>query len=97
MTAMPYRRAADNPLTPALRTLLETAISLRTTNNRTLAEALICSEETVKSGFRRISLLLDTHSRAEALLCALLNGWIRLPPPVENRPVSAFAFGRNPG
>lgn len=66
------------PLTPALRTLLETAVTLRTTNNQVLAEALVCSEETIKSGFRRISLLLDTHSRAESLLYALLSGWVQV-------------------
>jgi hypothetical protein len=74
------------PLTPALRTLLETAVALRTTNNQVLAQALGCSEETIKSGFRRTSLLLDTHSRAESLLCALLNGWVHVPSPINLSP-----------
>ena len=81
MSAFPSVKTQRCPLTPALRTLLETEIALRTTNNQALAEALICSEETVKSGFRRISMLLDTHSRAESLLHALLQGWVRVPPP----------------
>jgi DNA-binding NarL/FixJ family response regulator len=66
------------PLTPALRGLLEAAVTLGTTNNRALAEHLICSEETVKSNFRRISLLLDNRNRAEAVLLALSKGWIEL-------------------
>jgi DNA-binding NarL/FixJ family response regulator len=64
------------PLTPALRQLLEASVTLGTTNNKVLAEYLFCSEETVKSGFRRISLTLDTHSRTETLLRAIMSGWI---------------------
>ena len=78
--AAPYNRPHRNcPLTPALRTLLEATIVVGTTNNRTLAERLVCSEETVKSNFRRINQLLDTHNRAEAVLIALSHGWICLP------------------
>lgn len=68
-------------LTPALRSLVETALALRTTNNRRLADALVCSEETVKSGFRRLSCQLNTHSRSETLLLLLLCGAIPLPTP----------------
>jgi DNA-binding NarL/FixJ family response regulator len=64
------------PLTPALRQLLEASVYLGTTNNKVLAEHLFCSEETVKSGFRRISLTLDTHSRTETLLKAITAGWV---------------------
>jgi DNA-binding NarL/FixJ family response regulator len=68
------------PLTPALRQLLEASVVLGTTNNKVLAEYLFCSEETVKSGFRRISVTLDTHSRTETLLRAIMQGWINPSP-----------------
>jgi DNA-binding NarL/FixJ family response regulator len=64
------------PLTPALRQLLEASVTLGTTNNKVLAEYLFCSEETVKSGFRRISVTLNTHSRTETLLRAIMQGWV---------------------
>ncbi len=79
------RRRKTSPLTPALTGLLEAAVTLGTTNNQVLAEYLICSGETVKSNFRRISLLLDTHNRAEAVLIALSKGWIELKR--ENAPI----------
>ncbi|WP_395138133.1 hypothetical protein [Armatimonas sp.] len=76
MSTQPNRQTTSCPLTPALKTLLETAVALRTTNNKTLAEYLCVSEETVKSGFRRIGQQLETHSRSETLLHALLSGWV---------------------
>lgn len=63
-------------LTPALQRLLETSLRLETTNNRQLAETLECSGETIKSGFRRLAVLLQTHSRSESLLKAIRHGWI---------------------
>jgi DNA-binding NarL/FixJ family response regulator len=80
-----FGRSVLCPLTPALRGLLEAAVTLGTTNNRNLAQYLICSEETVKSNFRSISVLFDTHNRAEAVLIALSRGWIELKR--ENTPV----------
>lgn len=65
-----------NP-TPALLKLLATAIALETTNNRRLALKLECSEETVKSNFRRLATLLETHSRSETLLQAIARGWVK--------------------
>lgn len=79
-----FRRG--DTLTPALRCLVETALLLRTTNNRRLAVALVCSEETVKSGFRRLSCQLNTHSRAETLLHLLLCGAVHLPDPPGRHP-----------
>ncbi len=82
------------PLTPALITLLEAAVLLRTTNNKSLSEYLSVSEEAVKSGFRRIGQLLDTHSRSEALLHALLSGWISPKPmiiPCQRGTLSFYA------
>lgn len=81
---MTYLSTSRNgcPLTPALKNLLETSLTLKTTNNRILAEHLCVSEETIKSGFRRIGQVLETHSRSEALLQALWSGWVRL----ENLP-----------
>jgi DNA-binding CsgD family transcriptional regulator len=79
MSIQPNRTVASCPLTPALKNLLETAIALRTTNTKALAEHLCVSDETIKSSFRRIGQMLDTHSRSETLLHALLSGWV-LPP-----------------
>lgn len=76
MSTQPNRTMTGCPLTPALKNLLETAVQLRTTNNKILAEHLCVSEETIKSGFRRIGQELDTHSRSETLLHALLQGWV---------------------
>ncbi|WP_394793094.1 hypothetical protein [Armatimonas sp.] len=64
------------PLTPSLLRLLEVAVTLGTTNNKELAEHRKCSEETIKSGFRRINALLGTHSRSEAVLRTISHGWI---------------------
>ena len=72
----PFTQNEGCPLTPALRHLLETSLYLGTTNNKTLADYLYCSEETIKSGFRRISVTLETHSRTETLLKAMSCGWI---------------------
>jgi DNA-binding NarL/FixJ family response regulator len=76
MSTQPIRRTTACPLTPALKSLLEAAVALGTTNNKILAQHLCVSEETIKSGFRRISQTLNTHSRSETLLLALLRGWI---------------------
>jgi DNA-binding CsgD family transcriptional regulator len=93
MSLQPNRTHARCPLTPALKTLLETAIELRTTNNKILAERLCVSEETVKSSFRRMGQLLDTHSRSETLLHALLSGWV-LPPSLPIQGQTVFAAPR---
>lgn len=76
MSTQPNRTTTTCPLTPALKNLLETAVLLRTTNNKILADHLCVSEETVKSGFRRIGQQIQTHSRSETLLHALLQGWV---------------------
>jgi DNA-binding NarL/FixJ family response regulator len=57
--------------------LLAAAIALETTNNRKLAAHLECSEETVKSSFRRLAVLMETHSRSETLLQAIARGWVK--------------------
>ncbi len=76
MSRQPYRTITTCPLTPALKGLLEASVILRTTNNKALADHLCVSEETIKSGFRRMGQLLETHSRSETLLHALLSGWV---------------------
>ncbi|WP_309689912.1 hypothetical protein [Armatimonas sp.] len=76
MSTQPNRTMMSCPLTPALKNLLETAVLLRTTNNKILADYLCVSEETIKSGFRRIGQQMNTHSRSETLLHALLQGWV---------------------
>jgi DNA-binding CsgD family transcriptional regulator len=93
MSTQPNRTRLHCPLTPALKTLLETAVELRTTNNKALAEKLCVSEETIKSGFRRMGQLLDTHSRSETLLHALLSGWV-LPPSLPTQGQTVFATPR---
>ena len=67
-------------LTPALQALLDASMTLGTTNNKILAQHLSVSQETVKSGFRRIGVVLETHSRSETLLRALQHGWVAAPP-----------------
>lgn len=64
------------PLTPALLHLLEDTIALGTTNNKKLAEHRNCSEETIKSIFRRINALLSTRSRSEAVIKTITCGWV---------------------
>lgn len=76
MSRQPNPTTYTCPLTPALKGLLEAAVALRTTNNKALADHLCVSEEAVKSGFRRMGQLLETHSRSETLLHALLSGWV---------------------
>lgn len=78
MSTQPNRTTTTCPLTPALKNLLETAVLLRTTNNKVLAAHLGVSGETIKSGFRRIGQQIETQSRSETLLHALLQGWVVL-------------------
>lgn len=81
-------------LTPALQALLDASMALGTTNNKVLAGHLCVSQETVKSGFRRIGLALGTHSRSETLLRALQNGWVLPPTPRPESESRHPALGR---
>jgi DNA-binding NarL/FixJ family response regulator len=64
------------PLTPALLEVLQTAVHLRTTHTGRLATALNRAPNTIRSEYYRICQILSTHSRSEAVLVALANGWI---------------------
>lgn len=69
------------PLSPCLLGLLQLCVDLKSTKDRKLAEHLCLSPETVKTEFKRIGQVLDTHDRFEAIMMAWENGWIRLSPP----------------
>ena len=73
------------PLIPALLRLLQEAVSLGTTNNKELASARGCPEETIKSMFYRINTALGTHSRSEAILKAIAHKWVQIKD--ENAPI----------
>jgi DNA-binding NarL/FixJ family response regulator len=64
------------PLSPALLRLLQDAVALGTTNNKQLANYRGCPEETIKSLFYRINVVLGTKSRSEAILQTISNNWI---------------------
>jgi DNA-binding NarL/FixJ family response regulator len=85
-------KQVEPKLTPALRRLLEMSLRLETTKNKQLALALECSEETIKSGFRRLAILLETHSRSESLLKAIRRGWIHPEVPRSASGASARSF-----
>jgi hypothetical protein len=68
----------DCPLTPALLRLLQDPVYLGITNNKELASARGCPEETIKSMFYRINTILGTHSRSEAILKAIAHKWVQI-------------------
>jgi DNA-binding NarL/FixJ family response regulator len=65
-------------LTPRLIYMLQLALHLGTTNNKEIALYLDCSEQTVKSNFRRISIVLHTKNRSESLLKAIRLGLVKI-------------------
>lgn len=69
------------PLSPALILLLQACVDARCIRNKTLADRLCLSPQTVHSNFRRIAEALGTHDRFEAICIAYENGWIRFAPP----------------
>lgn len=66
-----------NPLTPALRKLLEHCLILKTTNTKVLAVYLNRSPETIRTEFQRILVILNVHCRYAALKTAQDEGWVR--------------------
>lgn len=64
-------------LTPALYTLLETCLEMKTTNTKVLAARLCRSPATIRTEFQRILTFMDVHCRYEALRRAEENGLIR--------------------
>ena len=67
---------SKNPLTPALRKLIETCIELKTTETRRLASHLNRSPATVRTEFQRIFVVLHVHCRYEAVITAENKGWL---------------------
>jgi len=81
------------PLSCALVGLLQTCVDAKCIKNKTLADLLCLSPDTVHTNFRRIAEALGTHDRFEAIYIAYENGWIRFAPPppppqpaAENQP-----------
>jgi hypothetical protein len=66
-----------NPLTPALRELLRTSRSLRTTDSKILAAHLNRSPATIRTEFQRILAAMNVHSRYAALSTAEACGWLQ--------------------
>ena len=66
----------NNPLTPALRNLMEACLILKTTDAGTLATHLNRSPTTIRTQFQRILVLMDVHSRYTALKTAEDKGWL---------------------
>ena len=65
-----------DPLTPALRQLLETCLTLKTTEAKILAARLNRSPATIRTEFQRILTALNVHSRYAALKTAEEHGWL---------------------
>ena len=84
---MPTDRA--NPLTPALRELLRTSRSLRTTDAKILAAHLKRSPATIRTAFQRILAAMDVHSRYAAISTAEARGWLL--PDADARSIEMYA------
>jgi IS30 family transposase len=67
---------SKTPLTPALRKLIETCITLKTTNAKTLAAYLDRSPATIRTEFQRILAIMNVHCRYSALKAAEDEGWL---------------------
>ncbi len=74
------------PLSPALLALLQACVDARCIRNKTLADRLCLSPDTVHTNFRRIAEALGTHDRFEAIYIAYEHGWIRFPTPSPLKP-----------
>lgn len=68
---------SKKPLTPALCKLIETCITLKTTNAKTLAAYLDRSPATIRTEFQRILAIMNVHCRYSALKVAEDEGWLR--------------------
>lgn len=71
------KRSQDKRLTPALYTLLEACLEMKTTNTKVLAAYLCRSPATIRTEFQRILTFMEVHCRYEALRTAEENGLIR--------------------
>ncbi len=67
---------SKKPLTPALRKLMKTCITLKTTNAKTLAAHLNRSPATIRTEFQRILEIMNVHCRYSALKAAEDEGWM---------------------
>jgi DNA-binding NarL/FixJ family response regulator len=68
--------ADNNPLTPALRKLMEASLILKTTDAKTLATHLNRSPTTIRTEFQRILAIMNVHCRYAALKTAEDEGWL---------------------
>jgi hypothetical protein len=66
----------QNPLTPALRKLMEACLILKTTDAKTLAAYLHRSPATIRTEFQRILAIMNVHCRYGALKTAEDEGWL---------------------
>jgi hypothetical protein len=70
---VPFEEESRPVLTPCLLTLIDHCIESGSTTTSVLAKRMCCSEDTVRTYFKRIALCLGTHSRSEAVLSAISN------------------------
>jgi len=75
-------------LTPDLLKLLQASVTIRSLEDRELAQILGRSPEIIRTEFTQIGSLLGTPSRFATVLMALEQGWIVLAPPAL-RPCNA--------
>ncbi len=60
--------------------MLQVCVDTGSTSDETLVALLFISPNTVHVYFNRVFELLDVHSRSAAIIVALKNRWILLPP-----------------
>lgn len=68
----------NSPLTPALHQLLETCLTLKTTESKILAAHLKRSPATIRTEFQRILTAMHVHSRYCAVITAEERGWLHI-------------------
>ncbi|MGH8556693.1 MAG: hypothetical protein ACRESZ_04375 [Methylococcales bacterium] len=70
------KRGYEHCLTPALLTLLQACILLKTTDAKRLAAHLNRSPTTIRTEFQRILVRLHVHCRYAAVKTAEEKGWL---------------------
>jgi DNA-binding CsgD family transcriptional regulator len=68
----------NTPLSPAHNKLLQTCLTLKTTNTNELAKHLQRSPATVRNQFQEILVILHVRNRYAALRTAEESGWLSL-------------------
>lgn len=67
------------PLSATLLEILEACVRLNRLDTEALARTLHRSPHTIRTEFKRIFQALEVHSRHQAVMKAIENGWV--PPP----------------